>query len=115
MNSPDGDMTADKIELFLKAAGPSGPGGLGEDDLERAEAYDNVTLRDKNRTITGTRLTYTTADGRYVVVGAPVKDLDECRRETVGRTLTYLKSSETITIDGNEQTRTQTKGSAQCP
>jgi hypothetical protein len=41
--------------------------------------------------------------------------LDECRRETSGRTLTYLKSSETITIDGNEQTRTQTKGSAQCP
>jgi len=32
-----------------------------------------------------------------------------------GRTLTYLKSSETVTIDGNEQTRTQTKGSAQCP
>ena len=115
MNSPDGDMTADKIELFLKPAGPAGPGGLGEDDLERAEAYDNVTLRDKNRTITGTRLTYTTADGRYVVIGAPVKELDECRRETSGRTLTYLKSSETITIDGNEVTRTQTKGSAQCP
>jgi hypothetical protein len=61
------------------------------------------------------RLTYTTADQRYVVTGAPVKVLDECRRETIGRTLTYLKSAETITIDGNEQTRTQTKGNAQCP
>jgi len=49
------------------------------------------------------------------VTGAPVKVLDECRRETTGRTLTYLKSADTITIDGNEQTRTQTKGSAQCP
>ena len=106
MNSPDGDMTAGKIELYLKPVG---------DELDRAEAYDDVTLRDQNRTTTGTRLTYTTADQRYVVTGAPVKVLDECRRETVGRTLTYLKSAETITIDGNEQTRTQTKGSAQCP
>lgn len=106
MNSPDGDMTAAKIELYLK---PSG------DELDRAEAYDNVTLRDQNRTTTGARLTYTTGDQRYVVTGAPVKVLDECKRETIGRTLTYLKSAETITIDGNEQTRTQTKGSAQCP
>lgn len=115
MNSRDGDMTAAKIELYLKPAGPTGSGGSLDPDLERAEAYDNVTLRDQNRTMTGTRLTYTTADQRYVVTGAPVKVLDECRRETIGRTLTYLKSAETITIDGNDQTRTQTKGSAQCP
>ena len=89
--------------------------GCWDSDLERAEAYDNVTLRDQNRTTTGARLTYTTADQRYVVTGAPVKVVDECRRETIGSTLTYLKSAETITIDGNEQTRTQTKGSGQCP
>ena len=105
MNSPDGDLTAAKIELYLKPQG---------DELERAEAYDGVTLRDKNRTTTGARLTYTTRDERYVVTGAPVKVVDECRRETIGRTLTYLKSEETITIDGNEQARTQTRGSAQC-
>ena len=46
------------------------------------------------------------------MTGAPVKVVDECRRETIGRTLTYLKSADTITIDGNEQTRTQTKGSS---
>ena len=63
MNSPDGDMTADKIELFLKPPGPSGPGPSGDDDLERVEAYDSVTLRDQNRA-TGSRLAYTTADGR---------------------------------------------------
>jgi len=109
MNSPDGDMTAERIELFLKA------GSAGGDDLERAEAYDAVTLRDRNRTTTGNRLTYTTVDGRYVVTGTPVKIVDECRRETIGRTLTYLKTADTVTIDGNEQTRTQTKGAGQCP
>ena len=46
MNGPQGDMTAAKIELYLK---PSG------DELERAEAYENVTLREQNRKTTGTR------------------------------------------------------------
>ena len=40
MSGPDGDMTAARIELYLK---PSG------DELERAEAYENVTLREQSR------------------------------------------------------------------
>ena len=106
LNSTDGDVTAPKIELYFQSSG---------NDLDRIEAYEDVTLRDQNHTTTGTHLKYTTADERYVVTGTPVRALDECRRETIGRTLTYLKSAETITIDGNEQTRTQTKGNAQCP
>ena len=74
-----------------------------------------MTLRDKNRTTTGTRLTYTTADGRYVVTGAPVKDPRRMPPRDERQDVDVLKSSETITIDGNEQTRTQTKGRAQCP
>ena len=40
MNGPQGDMTATKIELYLKQSG---------DELDRAEAYETVTLRDQNR------------------------------------------------------------------
>ena len=106
MSSPDGDMTAEKIELYLK---PSG------DELDRAEGYENVTLREQNRKTTGTRMTYTTADERYVIVGAPVKIVDECERETTGKTLTFLKATDSIVVDGNQQTRTQTKGGGKCP
>jgi lipopolysaccharide export system protein LptA len=106
MISPSGDITAAKIELYLAA---------GSDDLDRVEAYDTVTLRDRSQTTTGARLTYTTADDRYLVGGTPVKIVDACGRETIGRTLTYLKSTETVVVDGNEQTRTQTKGSGPCP
>jgi lipopolysaccharide transport protein LptA len=105
MSSPEGDMTAAKIELYLK---PSG------DELDRAEAYENVTLREQNRKTTGTRMTYTTADERYVIVGAPVKIIDECERETTGKTLTFLKATDSIVVDGNQQTRTQTKGGGKC-
>jgi lipopolysaccharide export system protein LptA len=106
LSGPQGDMTAEKIELYLKSSG---------DELERAEGYDSVTLRDQNRKTTGRRLTYTTADERYVVTGTPVTIVDQCGRETIGKTLTYLKSADTIVVDGSEQTRTQTKGNSQCP
>jgi hypothetical protein len=58
-------------------------------------------------------LTYTTVDGRYVVTGTPVTIIDECARETVGKTLTYLKTADTMVVDGNEQTRTQSKGKSE--
>lgn len=106
MNSAQGDMTATKIELFLK---PSG------DQLDRAEAYEAVTLREKSRKTTGARLTYYSADERYVVTGSPVTVLDACARETTGRTLTFFRTADRIVVDGSERIRTQTKGSSQCP
>jgi LPS export ABC transporter protein LptC len=106
MTGPQGDMTASKIELYLK---PSG------DELERAEAYEKLTLREQNRTTTGNRLTYTTADEKYVITGAPVEITDECSRVTTGHTLTFVKATDTIVVDGNDQIRTQTKGGGKCP
>ena len=101
MSGPDGDMNAAKIDLYLK---PSG------DELERAEAFENVTLREQNRETTGSKMIYTTADETYVVSGAPVKIVDECRRETIGKTLTFNKGTDRIVVDGGAQIRTQTRG-----
>ena len=101
MSGPNGDMNAVKIDLYLK---PSG------DELERAEAFDNVILREQNRETTGTKLIYTTANETYVVTGAPVKIIDECRRETIGKTLTFNKGTDRIVVDGGAQIRTQTRG-----
>jgi lipopolysaccharide transport protein LptA len=106
MNSVEGDMTGAKIELYLKPTG---------DELDRAESYDNVTLREKSRKTTGTHLTYFGADQRYLVTGAPVLIIDECGRETTGRTLTFYRTTDRIIVDGSEQIRTQTKGGSKCP
>ena len=103
--NPDGDMTAAKIELYLK---PSG------DELDHAEAYDEITLREQQRKTTGSRMTYAADDERYVITGVPVKIIDECSRETIGRTLTFLKATDSIVVDGNQQIRTQTKGGGAC-
>jgi LPS export ABC transporter protein LptC/lipopolysaccharide transport protein LptA len=106
MTGPQGDTVASRIELFLK---PSG------DEMERAEAYDAVTLRDRNRKTTGNRLTYRAADESYVVSGTPVTVVDECGRETDGRTLTFFHTTDRIIVDGNEQIRTTSKGKSNCP
>jgi lipopolysaccharide transport protein LptA len=102
---PEGDMSATKIELYLTASG---------DELERAEAYtegeDKLTLREQQRTTTGARMTYTAARETYVVTGLPAKIVDECARETIGRTLTFVRATDTIVVDGNQEIRTQTKG-----
>jgi lipopolysaccharide export system protein LptA len=101
LSGPQGDMTADRIELYLK---PSG------DEIDRAEAYDALTLREQNRTTTGERLTYTTSNETYVITGVPVAILDECGRPTEGRTLTFVQATDTVNIDGGDEVRTRTKG-----
>lgn len=111
ITGPQGDMTSPKIELYLK---PSG------DELERVEAYEQVVLRGDNRKTTGVRLTYFADEGRYLVTGAPVTIVDQCGGETIGRTLTFYRTTDNIIVDGkdstgNAQLRTQTKGKSNCP
>jgi LPS export ABC transporter protein LptC len=105
LSGPEGDMTAPRIELFLK---PSG------DELERAEAYENVTLRESGRRTTGTRMTYFAETEQYKVSGSPVRVVDECGGETVGTTLTFDKTHDTIVLDGKKQFRTESKGASKC-
>jgi len=107
ITGPQGDLTSPKVELFLLESG---------DELDRAEAYDGVVLRGDGRKTTGQRLTFFGADQRYLVTGSPVTILDECARETTGRTLTFFRTTDRIIVDGNEQIRTQTRGSkTNCP
>jgi len=106
LSGPQGDMTADKIELYLQASG---------DELDRAEGYDNLTLREQKRKTTGTRLTYTTANETYIVTGLPVTIADQCGRETKGRKLTFVKATDTVVVDSGGQVRTQTQTTGKCP
>jgi len=109
VSTRDGDLRGNRIEMFLLEGGR---------ELERLEAYDAVTLQTSTRHATGTRLTYFTKDGRYVMGGQPVVVLEqfpsECR-ETTGRRLTFYRSSDVITVDGNQSTRTQGRTAGTCP
>jgi lipopolysaccharide export system protein LptA len=104
VTGPQGDCHAERIELYFVEGGGS---------LERAEAYRSVKLVTDARTSTGDRMTYFAADERYVMVGAPVRIVEECR-ETTAKTLTFWRSTDRILADGNEEIRTLTKKGGTC-
>jgi lipopolysaccharide export system protein LptA len=108
MNGGQGDLTAEAIDLYLKSSG---------NELERAEASDSknaLVLREQGRMTTGSTMTYTSADDRYEIKGAPVSLTDQCGRVTSGRTLTFRKATDTIEIDGYQRVRTQTRNGDKC-
>jgi lipopolysaccharide export system protein LptA len=99
---PDGDLRGERIEVVLAS---------GDNEVERLEAYDRVTMVVGERTANGERLTYHAKDERYVMSGTgvvPVSIRESCR-ETTGRTLTFFKSTDRIVVDGNETRRTETR------
>ena len=99
---PTGDLTGNRIDMFLKQ---------DENELERLEAEGSVTTIDSNRTARGQHLTYTSSDDTYVMVGSPVevvqKEPTSCKktlvgmwrfRRAVGDTYTEGSPATTITI-----------------
>jgi lipopolysaccharide export system protein LptA len=104
MSGPAGDLAADRIALVLAAKGRA---------LDRIEGYGSVVARVEGRDARGARLTHHTDDGRYVLTGTPVQFTEDCR-VTTGRTLTFFGSAGRIIVDGNDATRTTTKGGGKC-
>ncbi len=104
----ENDLAAETVELFLK------PGGSEVDHAQASDGRNKLTLREQGRVTTGSDMTYSAADERYDVTGAPVSIADQCGRVTNGRTLTFRKATDTIQIDGNRRVRTQTKNGSKC-
>jgi LPS export ABC transporter protein LptC len=103
VTGPQGDVTAQKIELYLNDDGRT---------LNKAEAYDDVVARlEGGQRADGSRLTYYGVDERYVMGGSPVKIVEIIEggcRETIGRSLTFTRSTDTILIVGTEGNRSRT-------
>jgi LPS export ABC transporter protein LptC len=102
VSGPQGDLRADRIDVILAEKGGH---------IDRLEAYTNVNMKLTTRTAAGERLTYFSEDERYLMSGAGTKSVKviEACRETTGRTLTFFKSTDRIIVDGNDETRTQTR------
>jgi lipopolysaccharide transport protein LptA len=105
MNGEQGNLSAGKLELQL---------AKDDNALDRLEATGAVTAIVDKRTVTGTHLTFSPNDDKYLVNGAPVKMVDAECQETTGKTLTFWKASDRVLVDGNNEVRTQTKGGGKC-
>ena len=108
LDGPQGDLQADHIQVQLQT-----------DDLtlDRVTASGSVTLLIPGRVVSGDRLVYHDAGGRYEIEGQPatfVEQVDKGCRETLGRTLTFFTTANDVSVDGQSQVRTAT-ASVACP
>ena len=108
LDGPQGDLQADHIRVQLQP-----------DDmtLDRVTATGSVTLLIPGRVVSGDRLVYHDAGGRYEVEGPPAtfaEQVDEGCRETLGHTLTFFTTANDVSVDGQSQVRTAT-ASVACP
>ncbi|MBA3637977.1 MAG: LPS export ABC transporter periplasmic protein LptC [Acidobacteria bacterium] len=98
INGAQGNVTGDRIELFLKP---------GVNELERAVAYGangSVVVREGQRLGKGDHLTYTAADDNYMMTGRPVEVIEEKNGTcslTVGAEVTFSRRTETASAKGN--------------
>ena len=100
MNGPDGDLAADKIEIYLLEGGS---------EVDHLEAYTGVKLRTPDgRKANGNRLTYVAKNEQYDMAGSPVTLEDESG-QTTGNSLIFFRSTDRIVVDGKEQRRTELK------
>jgi lipopolysaccharide export system protein LptA len=109
MSGPDGDVTGDKIELFLAEQGGQ---------LERAEADGNVVSRQETRRAYGKHLTYSAKDALYTMTGTPVRIYEQTPtncRITEGTTLVFDRSLNTSTASGNATAGQRTRSEPVCP
>jgi lipopolysaccharide export system protein LptA len=108
LKGPQGDLAAARIDIVLAKT---------ESRVERIEGYDAVTAQVDAKTIRGHRFTYQQARDRYEVTGsseAPLSVRTESCRENSGSTLTFERSTDTMTIDGRT-VRTLTKNTCREP
>jgi len=104
----NGNLTADAVEVFLQSDSKT---------LEGLKAVGNVRLEMSKRWMTGRTLNYQDVDGRYEMLGQPVKIIEEVEgacRQTTGRALTFFIMADVISIDGQSEVRTETSG-GECP
>lgn len=103
LNGPEGNLTADKVELHLEGK---------TNELERVEAYGNVTLKEGVRTVTGARLTYTVAEDGYVMSGVPGKPVYLMEKgqtsctEMIGPKLVFFRTTHSMKVDGQSKSGT---------
>lgn len=114
LQGPQGDLRADVIVVHLAAT---------ESRVERIEARRNLTALVDAKTIEGDSLEYRAAEERYDVVGTPKRPMrvrtDSCK-ESTGRTLTFVRSADTMSVDGRRidgrpERRTDTRNPCRSP
>jgi lipopolysaccharide export system protein LptA len=123
--SADADMTADQIDVFLKASDPQKkstppqnsvttsrtqtPGQPSQ--IDKIVANGNIVVVQPNRRAQGTRLVYTADDDKFVLTGHSPSIFDAEHGKITGVSLTFYKRDDRVLVEGDvgSPTVTQTR------
>ncbi len=113
MKGADLTVQADHCNVFLlprenkgKATGPA-----GASQVDRMVAEGHIMVSEPNRTARGEVLTYTPADGKFVLTGGPPSIFDAEHGTISGDSLTFFSRGDKVTVgsSGSSRTVTQTR------
>jgi lipopolysaccharide export system protein LptA len=100
--SPEGSIHANQIDLYF----PPSTSGSSAQQLSRAVATGDVTVRQGGRRGTSNRAEYTAPEGKFVLSGGKPTVYDSTGDTTTGRQLTFFFADDRIVVDSEEGSRT---------
>ena len=108
---PQGDLTGETIVLTF---------GENDQDIERLEAAGEVKMTQTDRITTGEQLTYVAKTEEYTVIGKgklvrTFRRTEEGCRRSEGSLLTFSRSADSVTLQGTDDSRSQTAPDTSCP
>jgi lipopolysaccharide export system protein LptA len=115
VKSADMTLVADHAEIFLKAKSAQKTGGKDSaSQIERIESGGRIVLEEESpvRRVTGSRLTYSADEGKFVMTGEPGKSpsiFDAERGNLTGDSLTFYMHDDRVQIGSGENSRVVTK------
>ncbi len=107
-------MTSGELDLFFKPSSRGTPASLAKSagSLQEAVASSGVRITDGSRTATGDRAEYLPAQGQVFLYGNLATVTDPSQGITRGSKLTYLLGGDSIRVEGEPGSRTETRWSA---
>lgn len=108
---PQGDLTGETIVLTL---------GSNGQDVERIDAAGDIKITQPDRITIGEQLTYDGKTDEYTVTGKgklvrTFRRTEQGCRRSDGSSLTFSRSADTATLQGRDDSRSQTAPDTACP
>lgn len=110
LKSTDGIVSADAAEVFLKPKGENDLRSTPDaNQIEEIVAQGNVAVQQPFRKAAGNTMTYTAADGKYVLRGGNASIFDAEHGAITGDSLTFYSRNDTVLVGSETSTRTVTQ------
>lgn len=110
LKSTDGTVSADAADVLLKSKRQNTRQGTSDaTQIEEIVAQGHVVVQQPSRKAVGDTMTYTAADGKYVLSGGRPSIFDAEHGVTTGDSLTFYSRDDTVLVGSETSTPTVTQ------